>query len=57
MGIVKKDAMKFYWSVDRVLSTPFPKIVISRSDFKGQPGYDPRKKLGKFLTILQEQFA
>ena len=57
MGIVKKDAMKFYWSVDRVLSTPFPKIVISHSDFKGQPGYDPRKKLGKFLTILQEQFA
>ena len=74
MGIAKKDAMKSYWSVDSVLSTPFPRNVISHSDFynillflhccsstdypsKGQPGYDPRKKLGKVLTILQEQFA
>ena len=70
MGIVKKDVMKFYWSVDSVSSTPFPRNVISLSEFynilsflhccsntdypsKGQPGYDPRKKLGKVLIILQ----
>ena len=74
MGIVKKDCMKSYWSVDSVLYTPFPRNVMSCSEFynilsflhccnntgypsKGQAGYDPRKKLGKVLTILQEQFA
>ena len=33
MGIVIKDAMKSYWSVDSVLSTPFPRNVMSRSEF------------------------
>ena len=72
--VVKKDAMESYWSFDNVLSTPFPRNVMSRSKFykillflhccrntkypsKGQPGYDLRRKLGKVLTILQEQFG
>ena len=33
MGIVIKDAMKSYWSVDSVLSTPFPRNVMSHSEF------------------------
>ena len=33
MGIVKKDAMKSYWSVDSVLSTPFPRNVIHVHSF------------------------
>ena len=33
MGIVKKDAIKSYWSVDSVLSTPFPRNVIPCSQF------------------------
>ena len=31
-GIVKKDVMESYWSVDSVLSTPFIKNVMSRSE-------------------------
>ena len=33
MEIVKKDAMKSYWSVESVLSTPFPRNVMSCSEF------------------------
>ena len=60
MEIVKKDAMKSYWSVESVLSTPFPRMschVQSLTTFsilsflhccsKGQPGYDLRKKTWK----------
>lgn len=74
MGIVEQDAMISYWSVDSVLSTPFPRNFMSHSEFynilsfvhccsntrypsKAQPGYDPRKKLGKVLPILQEWLA
>ena len=70
----KKDAMKSSWIVGNVLSLPFPRNVMSRSEFNknflflsycsntkypnmGQPGYDPRKKLRKLPTILQEQLA
>ena len=72
-GIVKKDLLRHYWSVDSVMSTPFPRSIMSRqeifnimsflhccdsSDYpgRGQPGYDPRKKIGKVFTILQERF-
>ena len=71
-GIVKKDLLHHYWSVDSVMSTPFPRSIISRQEFfnmpflhccdssdytgRGQPGYDPRKKIGKMFTILKERF-
>ena len=73
MGIVKKDLLRSYWSIDSVLSTPFPRTVMSRSEFfniisflhccnaaeypsKGEPGYNPQKKLGKSITIIKEKF-
>ena len=32
-GVVKKDNVKSYWSTDSILSTPFPKKVMSRDEF------------------------
>ena len=71
-GIVGKDFLCHYWSVDSVMSTPSPRSIMSRQEFfnmsflhccdssdypgRGQPGYNPRKKIGKVFTILQEKF-
>ena len=33
MGIVKKDSLWSYWTIDSVSSTPFPRSVMSRRDF------------------------
>ena len=65
MGMLPKCNVKDYWTVDKVMSTPFPGTVMSRNDFmvilsflhcadnaqyitKGQPGYNPKNKLGTF---------
>ena len=32
-GIVKKDLLHHYWSVDSVMSTPFPRSIMSRQEF------------------------
>ena len=73
MGIVKKDSLRPYWTIDSVSFTPFRRSVISRCDFlnilaflycsnpsdyipKGQPGYNPKKKLGKILPLMQNLF-
>ena len=72
-GIVKKDLLCHYWSVDSVMSTPFPRSIMSRQEFfnvmsflhccyssdypgKGQPGYNPRNKIGKVFMTLKERF-
>ena len=68
-GIVK-DLLRHFWSVDSVMSTPFPRSIMSRQEFfnisflqccdssdypgRGQPR--PTKKIGKVFTILQERF-
>ena len=71
---VVKNAKKSYWTVDSILSTPFPRNIIHVQSFttfshfitlaiilkylsKSWPGYDPRKKLGKSFTTLQERFV
>ena len=33
MGIVKKDSLRSYWTIDSVSSTPFPRSVMLRHDF------------------------
>ena len=72
-GIVKKDLLSHYWSVDSVMSTPFPRSVMSRqelfnimsflhccdsSDYpgRGQPRYNPRKKLRKCSQYCKRGF-
>ena len=73
MGIVKKDFITRYWSIDSTIATPFTRTVISRNEFenifaflhfcdnseyatKGQPGYNPKKKLGFTHEKLVENF-
>ena len=73
MGIIKKDSLRSYWTIDSISSTPFPRSVMSRRDVinilaflhcsnpadyipEGQPGYNPKKKLGKILPLMQNQF-
>ena len=34
MGVVKKDLIQHYWSIDATLSTPFPRTVMSRNEFE-----------------------
>ena len=74
MGIVEKDLITSYWSVDITIATPFPRTVMSRNEFenifaflhccdsseyatKGQPGYNPKKKLGFTYEKLVENFC
>ena len=74
MGIVKKDFITRYWSIDSTIATPFTRTVISRNEFenlfaflhfcdnseyatKGQPGYNPKKKLGFTYEKLVESFC
>ena len=74
MGIVKKDLITLYWSIDSTIVTPFPRTVMSRNEFenifaflhccdnseyatKGQPGYNPKKKLGFTYEKLAETFC
>ena len=33
MGILKKDLLRSYWTVDSIIQTPFPRSVMSRRDF------------------------
>ena len=70
--IVKKDLLRNCWSVDSVTSTPFPRSIISRQEFlnmsfllccdssdypgRGQPGYNPQKKLGKCSQYYKKGF-
>ena len=74
MGIVKKDLITSYWSIDSTIATPFPRMVMSRNEFenifaflhccdnseyatKGQPGYNPKKKLGFTCEKLVENLV
>ena len=34
MGIVKKDLVASYWSIDSTMATPFPRRVILRNEFE-----------------------
>ena len=34
MGIVKKNLITSYWSVDSTIATPFPRTVMSRNEFE-----------------------
>ena len=33
MGLLKKDNIKHYWTLDKMMATPFARSIISRDDF------------------------
>ena len=73
MGVVKKENIRDYWSMDSIIETPFVRTVMSRNFFqtiltffhladndiypKGSDDYDPREKLGYLFTSLSSSFT
>ena len=55
MGIVRKPDVKDYWLIDKMMSTPFVRKMMSRDEFHNK-GYDPQKKLGNLYISLCDSF-